>query len=98
MPPPVSPRTIPYLLHLRDAQQRFGISTELLDQLVQGTMLDLTAPASGRGAHDLSDLRRSVSLLLSRGLRRRVGVHSNFRLYRFARGSCWRSRLALHFS
>jgi len=31
---------------LRDTQQRFGISTELLDQLVQGTMLDLTAPAN----------------------------------------------------
>ena len=32
---------------LRDTQRRFGISTELLDQLVQGTMLDLTAPTSG---------------------------------------------------
>ncbi len=32
---------------LRDTQQRFGISTELLDQLVQGTMLDLTAPTTG---------------------------------------------------
>lgn len=31
---------------LRDAQQRFGISIELLDQLVQGTMLDLTVPAT----------------------------------------------------
>ncbi len=36
----------PVFLALRDAQQRFGISTELLDQLVQGTMLDLTAPTS----------------------------------------------------
>ncbi len=32
---------------LRDTQQRFGVSTELLDQLVQGTMLDLTAPTTG---------------------------------------------------
>jgi phytoene synthase len=31
---------------LRDAQQRFGISIELLDQLVQGTMLDLTTPVA----------------------------------------------------
>jgi phytoene synthase len=36
----------PVFIALRDTQQRFGISTELLDQLVQGTMLDLTAPAS----------------------------------------------------
>ena len=36
----------PVFVALRDTQQRFGISTELLDQLVQGTMLDLTAPTS----------------------------------------------------
>ena len=36
----------PVFVALRDTQQRFGISTELLDQLVQGTMLDLTTPAS----------------------------------------------------
>ena len=34
----------PVFIALRDTQQRFAISTELLDQLVQGTMLDLTAP------------------------------------------------------
>lgn len=33
----------PVFIALRDAQQRFQISTELLDQLVQGTMMDLTA-------------------------------------------------------
>jgi phytoene synthase len=37
----------PVFIALRDTQQRFGISTELLDQLVQGTMLDLTAPTGG---------------------------------------------------
>lgn len=37
----------PVFIALRDTQQRFGISTELLDQLVQGTMLDLAAPTSG---------------------------------------------------
>ena len=37
----------PVFIALRDTQRRFGISTELLDQLVQGTMLDLTAPTSG---------------------------------------------------
>lgn len=33
----------PVFIALRDAQQRFGISTELLDQLVQGTTMDLKA-------------------------------------------------------
>jgi len=41
-----APTDNPVFTALRDTQQRFGISTELLDQLVQGTMLDLTAPAS----------------------------------------------------
>ena len=36
----------PVFIALRDAQQRFGISIELLDQLVQGTMLDLTVPVA----------------------------------------------------
>ncbi|MFZ0516335.1 MAG: phytoene/squalene synthase family protein [Acidobacteriaceae bacterium] len=36
----------PVFIALRDTQQRFAISTELLDQLVQGTMLDLTTPAN----------------------------------------------------
>jgi phytoene synthase len=39
------PTTNPVFIALRDTQQRFAISTELLDQLVQGTMLDLTVPA-----------------------------------------------------
>ena len=41
------PTNNPVFIALRDTQRRFGISTELLDQLVQGTMLDLTAPTSG---------------------------------------------------
>ncbi len=36
----------PVFVALRDAQQRFGIPMELLDQLVQGTMLDLTGLAT----------------------------------------------------
>jgi 15-cis-phytoene synthase len=40
------PTDNPVFIALKDTQQRFGISTELLDQLVQGTMLDLTTPAS----------------------------------------------------
>ena len=40
------PTENPVFIALRDTQQRFGISTELLDQLVQGTMLDLTGPTS----------------------------------------------------
>ena len=34
----------PVFIALRDTQQRFHISTELLDQLVHGTMMDLTTP------------------------------------------------------
>ncbi len=41
------PTNNPVFIALRDSQRRFGISTELLDQLVQGTMLDLSAPTSG---------------------------------------------------
>lgn len=41
-----APTDNPVFIALRDTQQRFGISTELLDKLVQGTMLDLTVPAS----------------------------------------------------
>jgi 15-cis-phytoene synthase len=36
----------PVFVALRDAQQRFQIPAELLDQLVQGTTMDLTAPQS----------------------------------------------------
>ena len=39
----------PVFLALRDAQQRFNISTELLDQLVQGTMMDLVVPSGPNG-------------------------------------------------
>lgn len=35
----------PVFIALRDTQQRFHITTELLDQLVQGTLMDLTEPA-----------------------------------------------------
>jgi len=34
----------PVFIAVRDVQQRFEISTELLDQLVQGTMMDLMPP------------------------------------------------------
>lgn len=34
----------PVFIALRDTQQRFQISTELLDQLVQGTLMDLISP------------------------------------------------------
>lgn len=36
----------PVFIAVRDVQQRFAISTELLDQLVQGTMMDLLPPES----------------------------------------------------
>lgn len=48
----------PVFLALRDTQQRFHISTELLDQLVQGTLMDLTEPASLATYHTFQDLYR----------------------------------------
>ncbi len=47
----------PVFIALRDTQQRFAISTELLDQLVQGTMLDLTAPTSSTETTTYADVR-----------------------------------------
>ena len=46
---------------LRDARQRFSISMELLDQLVQGTTMDLIAPPglhgeSGAAAPDAAEV------------------------------------------
>jgi phytoene synthase len=43
------PTQDPVFLALRDTQQRYGISTEMLDQLLQGTMMDLTAHFSSEG-------------------------------------------------
>ncbi len=37
----------PVFIALRDAQQRFGITSELLDQLVQGTAMDLDQGSEG---------------------------------------------------
>lgn len=39
------PTDDPVFIALRDAQHRFQISTDLLDELVQGTMADLVAPS-----------------------------------------------------
>ena len=43
----VHPTADPVFLALRDTQERFGISDELLDQLVQGTTLDLQEAQPG---------------------------------------------------
>ncbi len=50
---------------LRDTQQRFAISTELLDQLVQGTMMDLTASAGDAVYQTFDDLYRYCYLVAS---------------------------------
>ena len=50
---------------LRDTQQRFHISTELLDQLVQGTLMDLTAPAEQMVYRTFDDLYRYCYLVAS---------------------------------
>lgn len=50
---------------LRDTQQRFGISTELLDQLVQGTTMDLRTPAGRVVYETFDDLYRYCYLVAS---------------------------------
>ncbi len=50
---------------LRDTQQRFQISTELLDQLVQGTLMDLTVPAQLTVYETFDDLYRYCYLVAS---------------------------------
>lgn len=47
-----SPTTDPVFIALTDAQARFGITTELLDQLVHGTCMDLYAAPSVDGTFD----------------------------------------------
>ena len=44
------PTNNPVFVALRDAQRRFHITSELLDELVQGTMMDLTAPPESADA------------------------------------------------
>lgn len=46
------PTTDPVFLALTDAQARFGITTELLDQLVHGTCMDLYAAPTEAGKFD----------------------------------------------
>jgi phytoene synthase len=58
-----APTTDPVFIALADAQQRFGISSQLLDQLVQGTATDLE-PHSGT-YETFSDLYRYCYLVAS---------------------------------
>ena len=58
-----APTTDPVFIALADAQQRFGISSQLLDQLVQGTATDLE-PHSG-SYETFSDLYRYCYLVAS---------------------------------
>jgi phytoene synthase len=54
------PTTDPIFLAVNDTQQRFGISNDLLEQLVAGTTLDLQPQAEGVEAHDVEG--RSVQV------------------------------------
>ena len=62
------PTTDPVFIALADAQARFGISSELLDQLVEGTAMDLQL-ASAPGGYDtyetFDDLYRYCYLVAS---------------------------------
>jgi phytoene synthase len=61
----------PVFVALRDTQQRFQISSELLDQLVQGTLMDLTEPTA------LSNQKSSQNST-------KLAVYQNFdELYRY---------------
>jgi 15-cis-phytoene synthase len=57
----------PVFIAVRDTQQRFGISDELLDQLVQGTTMDLdTEPGAGVQVYlDFEELYRYCYLVAS---------------------------------
>jgi phytoene synthase len=48
----------PIFVALRDTQRRFEISTTLLDQLVEGTSMDLTAPAESMVYRNFDELYR----------------------------------------
>jgi 15-cis-phytoene synthase len=64
-----SPTDDPVFIALRDTQQRFGISNELLDQLVQGTTMDLYPSEFGSETNqvflDFDDLYRYCYLVAS---------------------------------
>lgn len=55
----------PIFIALRDTQQRFKISTELLDQLVQGTLMDITEPTQLASYRTFDDLYRYCYLVAS---------------------------------
>ncbi len=59
------PSNNPVFIALRDTQRRFQISTELLDQLVQGTLMDLTTPAEQMVYRTFDDLYRYCYLVAS---------------------------------
>lgn len=55
----------PVFIALRDTERRFQISTELLDQLVQGTLMDLTTPTEQMVYETFDDLYRYCYLVAS---------------------------------
>ena len=59
------PTDDPVFVALRDAQQRFGIPNDLLDQLVQGTLMDLTTPVEQQIYATFDDLYRYCYLVAS---------------------------------
>ncbi|HET9087081.1 MAG TPA: phytoene/squalene synthase family protein [Acidobacteriaceae bacterium] len=71
------PTSNPVFLALRDAQARFNISTELLDQLLQGTMIDLTAATS-----DAANVPARAEYISAEG--KKFAVYRDFNgLYRY---------------
>ena len=76
--------TDPVFIAVRDTQQRFDIPDELLEQLIHGTAMDIQADdvrsRSSRWTQHLRDIRRSISVLLLRCVRRGTGVHTDIRL------------------
>ena len=78
-----SPTNDPVFIALRDTQQRFNISNDLLDQLVQGTTMDLYPNEFASETNpNLRNLRSALPLLLPRRLRRRPRLHPHLRLHR----------------
>ncbi len=54
----------PAFVALRETQQRFQISSELLDQLVQGTLMDLTEPRGTMGGPGQPNSQNSAQLVI----------------------------------
>ena len=81
------------LLPCATPRERFKIPLSLLDELVAGVTMDLSAAAQ-RCARHLRHIRRSLPLLLPGGFGRGPGLHPHLRLSRTRAPKSWPRRRA----